>query len=521
MMFRLKNTLILTLSLSLISSCVSVKKHNQRLESSIAPKKLKEDVDFTYKKLQKLHPNLYWYITKQELDYKFDSLKSSINEPLQPYQFYEKISPVITKIREGHLRFDIPEKKFTKKELKKLENQKGLFSRMNYVVDGNRLFVKDNAGKFENIAVGTEILSIKNIPIATYLNKYRNFVTGDGFNTTFQKYALAKRWATFFTVENGILDSVKIQTKYNGVIKSFYINREEKTKTEKKEEVKEKKQIYAIQENKIKDYNIITKDYNRKLSYLDKDSSIAYMKIATFSGTYSRTFYKQSFESIKKAKSKYLIIDVRDNLGGSLSEIHNLYSYLSLQDFKFIKDIEVASYSSMFHADYYKEFPGVVKPIAFAVYPFYFVGTVFSVKKKKEKFLLRNNNMFTYKEPKKNAFKGKIYLIANGSSFSAASILAAKIKEDKRGIVVGEETGGANDGTVAGRYATLKLPNSKLKLPIGLMLIQPNIEFSNTKKGVIPNIGIPKSTLEVLQKKELELEWIKKDIYFKELAQQQ
>ena len=40
-------------------------------------------------------------------------------------------------------------------------------------------------------------------------------------------------------------------------------------------------------------------------------------------------------------------------------------------------------------------------------------------------------------------------------------------------MIIGEETGGANDGTVAGIYSTQKLPNSKLKLPIGLFWFSP------------------------------------------------
>ncbi len=511
-MFKSKKIIFLIFIIALTSSCVSVKKHNARLETPIAPKLLRSDVDFTYRKLQKLHPNLYWYISKNELDYKMDSLKKSIKKPLKPFQFYEKLAPVLANIKEGHLRLSIPEKKFTKDEIKKLENQKGLFSRMNYVVEGDRLFVKDNAAKFENIAVGTEILAIQDEPVADYLKRYRTYINSDGNNATFQKYALARRWATYFTIENGILDSVKIQTKLNGVIKELYVNREQKTKIEKKAEVIEKKLVNATPVNKVKDYNIVTKDFNRKLSYLDKDSSIAYMKIATFSGTYSRTFYKQSFKSIKNAKSKYLILDVRDNLGGSLSEIHNLYSYLTNEDFQFIKDIEVASFTSMHAANYYKEFPRFLQPVAALVYPVYFLGTLLSVKKHNDKFLLRNNNIFTYTKPKKDAFHGKVYVIVNGSSFSASSIIAAKIKGDKRGIIVGEETGGTNDGTVAGRYATVVLPHSKLKLPIGLMLIQPNIKLEDSKRGVLPDVEITKTTLQILQKKDLELDWIIKDI---------
>ena len=100
----------------------------------------------------------------------------------------------------------------------------------------------------------------------------------------------------------------------------------------------------------------------------------------------------------------------------------------------------------------------------------------------------------------------------NGSSFSAASILPSKLKNEKRAVLVGEETGGANDGTVAGRYSTKKLPNSKLYLPIGLMLIQPNITFTNTKKGVVPDVETVPTLEQILEKKDPQMQWIMDDI---------
>ena len=107
----------------------------------------------------------------------------------------------------------------------------------------------------------------------------------------------------------------------------------------------------------------------------------------------------------------------------------------------------------------------------------------------------------------------------NGSSFSASSIISAKFKADQLATLVGEETGGANDGTVAGIYSTQKLPNSKLKLLIGLFLIQPNIEFSNTMKGVTPNVEIIPTLEEILQKKDVQLNWILNDISSKKTSQ--
>lgn len=502
--------------LSLTVSCVSVKKHNEKLEIPISIENLRKDIDFTQRKLEELHPKLYWFISKEELNYQFDSLKKSLKTPLKPNEFYQKLAPIIANVKEGHLRLVPYEKRLTKKEIKHLKNQKGLLNRYNFVIDNNRIFVKDNVSKIQNMNVGTEILKIKDIPVNELLEKYKPIVNSDGENQTFQKYSMARRWPSFFTAEYGILDSVEIEAKYQNEIKTFYIQREKITKEEKEKSKQENKKLTKSETGKTKDYNIVSKSFNRDLQFPTKDSTVAYMKIKTFSGTYSRKFYKQSFTLLKKSPAKYLILDVRDNLGGSLAEINNLYSYFVSEDFKFIKDMEVTSRTSMFHANYFSDIPPLATPIAAVTYPLYLIGTALSVKKKDDQFYLKNNGIFSLKKPKKNHFDGKIYVLINGSSFSASSIIASKLKGDQRAFLVGEETGGTNDGTVAGRYSTKKLPHSKLTLPIGLMLVQPNIKFTETKKGVLPDHEIIPTLQEVLQKKDIQLEWIMREIKNKE-----
>jgi C-terminal processing protease CtpA/Prc len=303
------------------------------------------------------------------------------------------------------------------------------------------------------------------------------------------------------------LDSVKIETQLKDSVKTLVLKREAKTEDDKKKEKLEKK---PTQEKKTKDYNPLTKSFNRNLQFLEKDSSVAYIKIKTFSGTYSKKFYKESFATIKKANSKYLILDIRDNLGGSLAEINNLYTYFAKEKFKFINDIEVSSKTSLLSSNYISNFPLITKPIGIATYPIFALTSLASVKKVNDKFFVRD--IFPSKNPKKDAFYGKIYVLINGSSFSASSIISAKFKNDHLATLVGEETGGANDGTVAGIYSTQKLPHSKMKLPIGLFLIQPNIEFTNTKKGVIPDVEILPELKDIFEKKDLQLNWILNDI---------
>ncbi|MCC2589346.1 S41 family peptidase [Chryseobacterium sp. MFBS3-17] len=494
------------------TSCVSVKTYNERLETPLAPEKLHQDTDYAYQKLQKLHPELYWYISKEELDEKFARVKAGIDQPLNPAEFYTRLAPVISEVKQGHLRLVPPSRRLTRAETRDLEKQKGLLSRYNFLVDGDRIFVKDNADQIPDMNVGTEILSIKDIPVKELLAKYRPWVNSDGENQTFQKYSMARRWPVFFTLEHGILDSVKLETLYKNEIKTFYLQREKMTKEELKKEEAQNKKLTQSQPGKVKDYNIRTRSFNRNLQFPTADSTIAYMKIKTFSGRHSRKFYKQSFEILKNSPAEHLILDVRDNLGGSLSEINNLYSYLVEEEFRFIKDIEVTSRSAMFQAAYFSQIPRFIYPVAAAVYPVYLAGTALSVKQKDGRFYLRNNGTFALKKPKDNNFKGKIYVLVNGSSFSAASILPAKLKGEGRAMIIGEETGGANDGTVAGRYARVKLPHSRLGMPTGLMLIQPDIPFSLTKKGVIPHHEIVPTPLQVLAKKDIQLEWVMEHI---------
>jgi hypothetical protein len=466
-------------------------------------------VDFAYQKLQEMHPKLNWYISKKELDFKFDSLKKTINRPRTPVQFYFKLQPVIAKIREGHLALRIPAKKFNRKEIKVLKNKKGLFGRFEYFVEDNHLYIVENKDSVENIKPGTEIISINEIPVSDYLKKYRELISSDGYNTTFQDYYLKDVFFSFYVAEKGIMDSAKVETLFDNERRIVNLKRESKNKEELKKDKAEKKRT---EEKKVNDYVASTSSYNRNFKFLDKDSTIAYMKIQSFSRSFSDRFYKESFAKIKNAESSYLIIDIRNNYGGSLYEINNLYSYLAPEPFILIKPSQLTSRITPLKTNYFRKSNPLQYTIKSLLYPGYFFSQAFSVYKGKDGIAYYKMKENKSTKPKKDAFKGKVYVLINGGSFSASSIISSKLKYDKRVTLVGEETGGANDGTVAGFYSYQKLPNSKIDLPIGLLLVQPNIDFTNTQKGVVPDVEIEQSMQDILDKRDIQLDWVKQEI---------
>ena len=493
----------------ILSSCASVKRDNKHTQSTIVPEKLHQDVDFAYRKLQEMHPKLNWYITKQELDFKFDSLKKTINRPLTPVQFYFKLQPVIAKIREGHLALRIPAKKFNRKEIKALKNKKGLFGRFDYYVSKDHLYIVENKDSIENIKPGTEILKINNIAVSDYLKKYRELISSDGYNTTFHDYYLKDVFFNFYVAEKGIMDSAKVETLFDHEKRIVNLKRASKNKAELEKDKAEKKRT---EEKKVNDYVASTSSYNRNFKFLDKDSTIAYMKIQSFSRSFSDRFYKESFVKLRNANSSYLIIDIRNNYGGSLYEINQLYSYLAPEPFVLIKPAQLTSRTTPLKTNYFRKSNPLIFTLKGLLYPGYFFSQAFSVYKGKDGLAYYKMKENKSTKPKDNVFKGKVYVLINGGSFSASSIISSKLKFDKRVTLVGEETGGANDGTVAGFYSYQRLPNSKIDLPIGLLLIQPNIDFTNTQKGVVPDFEVHETMQDILYKRDMQLDWVKQEI---------
>ena len=194
----MKKSLVLLLCIAFLVSCNSVKKHNSQIDEPVSVEKLKKDVDFTYNKLQELQPALYWYISKEQLDFKFDSLKTTITKPLTSLEFYKKITPVLNEIRQGHLGVYPNSKRYTKKEIKALaEKGMGPLSQFEFMMFDNHLYVAKNKSADSTIVVGSQIVSIDSVSTDTLLKDYRKLMTSDGFNTTFYKHQLPKKFSTF------------------------------------------------------------------------------------------------------------------------------------------------------------------------------------------------------------------------------------------------------------------------------------------------------------------------------------
>ena len=509
----MKKLLLLT-SVFLLLSCQSIKHFNDGLSQPIAVAKLQSDVDFSYKKLKQLHPKLYWYISKEKLDYKFDSLKKSIKNPMSGLAFYKELSQVVKSIGQGHLGISPSLEKLSKKEQKLLKKKgKSAFSQFDFEFIDNKLIILKNRSRHD-IKENTEVVSVNNERPSELIYIYKNRISSDGYNQTFYNQYLGKYFGVFYNLDKGkVQDSLKLLLKFEDKDSLFVVKRdtfgtnskEDKIKLSKKE-LKEKMKF-----NSKYGYNKDTKTFTRELKFVENDSTTAIMTIKQFNNGNATDFYKESFAKLAENNAKNLIIDLRNNPGGRLYEIGDLYSYLTNEPFVFIDDYEVVSRTSKLHVDYFKGGGPVVKFFKILGAPFFYTITYFKVRKEGDKYLY-GTKFSKLSQPKPNNFKGKVYVLINGGSFSASSIISSNLKSSQRATFVGEETGGAYNGTVAAQMPLVQLPNSKVNLKIGLALVSAFGKTDIEGRGIFPDKEIIPTIEDRKNKIDPELKWVLDDI---------
>ncbi|AEW86976.1 peptidase S41 [Flavobacterium columnare] len=524
MVKKIKN-LIVGLILILFQNCQSVHKANQHIETPIAIKKLHKDIDFVQRKLFKLHPSLEFYINKKDLKFKFDSLKQSIKNPLKPNEFYFGISRVVASVRQGHTAIQPLYKQFTRSELKYLK-KKGAYplSLFSFSYIDDELIITQNYSKDITIKTGTVIKKIQGITPQYLFAKYKGTDASDGYNQTYYNRAFANKIVNYFKLEKQITDSIQVEFSYKDSLYKKLLTRVALTKGFKKEKTKKsadsikkrsknEKEFRRAHEKELEikksifGYDEIKKEFTRQLIYPTTDSSLVVLRIKKFVGGKQSKAYALIFKEIENKKGKTLVLDLRNNGGGSIEEIKNLFTYISPDFVNFVDTLKVTNRTSL-ATNMFRNVPkGILISLAPIVVP-YIIKNLFLIKKSPKGFFYQKSKLTDRLQPKDNNYQGKLYVLIDGGSFSASSVISANLQNINRGIFVGEETGGAFNSTVAGTLPILTLPHSKLKFRVGMMEIGVVKKSTIKGRGVMPQVAITSKKEDYQNNKDAELQWI-------------
>ncbi|RDB05527.1 hypothetical protein DVG78_13160 [Runella aurantiaca] len=454
---------------------------------------IQDDFNLMQRALLESHPGIYRYSSPDTIQWIFNKTAQQLTHSMTEREFRRTVNPVFSYIRCGHT--DIyPSKQYTKY----IKKNKSKELPLSVFWADNQLRITQNRTKDSTLAVGGEITRMDGRPIEKVMKEMWDLIPSDGYNQTFKISVANTNFGSFYRYLYGN-DSTFTMTVKDSLGKSHNL-KISFTAPPKPAKKNAPKPVGAPKPNTVPTTTPIPRpkapkvDRRRTLNISTRDSSVAILDINTFRDGGHRKFYRKSFRTLKQKNIQHLVIDLRANGGGRSDASVNLMSYLLDSTFVVYDTIDAVRGRPSFNR-YYGG-----KLLRFAARNFW--------SKKISSDRIRNRSTAKKIRPnKKYGFKGKVYLLTNGGSFSAAAIFPSIIQEyNPRAVVIGRETGGGQYGCNAFISPYLTLPNTKAKVRIPMYKIVLNLPGYDKGRGVMPDIPVAYTFQDVFKMKDLDIE---------------
>jgi hypothetical protein len=438
-----------------------------------------EDFEVFKGGLKEGHAGIHYFIDKATFDSKCDSIQRTFTAQTTTEAFYLKLRYLLTLLRHGHSRINLPADRYENFKLGILNRDRHYLPLQLIVLD-NKLYVLSDCSTEQTVAKGAEIKTINGISVRLLINMMLDLIPADGINTSFKYYNLYNYYyfhflynllyPTYETFELEFANShraVVIRGKTPSDIQKTY------------QEINQKDISYF--ENPLRYDAFIAKN-------------TAYLKVGSFYkgfienfGNKYELFIDSVFQDLAKKNTENLILDLRNNEGGGDGYEHFLFAHFTDKPFKNAIFDQVAS----------RKFP-------FAKYAVNLSDDVKAYIQNPSEFLRDDSTLILkpqyagvqFISPAKDVFRGNVYVLTNGGSFSATNTFLRFMYQHRQSTplqkiqFIGEENGGDIYSNVmcAGQGYTIRLPQS-------LITVDMPILAEGTLNKIYPSKRLPDETI--------------------------
>lgn len=470
-------SLFIFLVLDLGNYGYSQKKESLQIKK-YSPLQLKEDANLLSNVLLAMHPAIGVYKPRSYYEKIFSVYVSSFTDSLTEKQFRLRTKLLVDELHCGHT--EVLYSKDFYKEMTRLELN---YSPYVFLPVDEKAFMIANLNKKQDSTIkkGAEIKKINGVAVDSMIRYSKRFISTDGFNQSAKEYYVQLGFNSYYLGLFGRPDTFEVEYKENKTLKTVKYSAF-KTKA------------FPPLPLGPKDDSLLIKYRNSKIDYrfLDEGKKTMLLKIEKFSHKGDVRAYRRIFRKLRKNKTENLIIDLRNNGGGSLANSYRLLSYLLDQKSTQTLRTGIQNYP-------YRKYTSGNLAFKFTRFAYKIIG-------KKRTTHDTDNFIYTIKPHKKNHYDKKILVLTNGGSFSASCLVAGYLKAFKRATFIGQETGGAIEGCNAGITPFYKLPNTKIRVRVPAFRIVHDVCPGITGHGIIPDYKIEYGLKDILSKKDLELQ---------------
>jgi uncharacterized protein (TIGR03435 family) len=434
------------------------------------PAELRRDLRILRDALEEGHPGIYRFTPKPAMDRAFDRAAAQLTRPMTALEFYRLLAPVVALMKCGHTA---------------LRPSSGIQQRLEAepllpieaAILGGKIYVARDLSEYTVLA-GAEILSINGVDAPGILSSMLAVVHGDGDSPTAGPYRLShnRGFARNLYLIAGLQSPFHLRYAVRGQTFEATVNG---------------LPLAALHDGESPAGNA---------SWSLVDASTGVLKIRAFAGNADdgapmAALFERVFTEIQAKSVSRLILDVRDNGGGADELGRRLFAYLADQPFRYYRDLIVNKLNFRFF-----QYVPARDPLPARAADLLQRGP-------DGKFHMVTHPNWGIQQPAAPHYAGKLIVLMNGGSFSTTCEFLATLHHKGGATFIGQETGGGYYGNTSGASAALRLPNSKLTLPLPLVGYYLAIDGTEQgSHGIRPDHPVEYSIQDVLAHRDREME---------------
>ncbi|MFT6866926.1 MAG: hypothetical protein ACJA08_001764 [Cyclobacteriaceae bacterium] len=422
------------------------------LSTKIPQKEAIEDFDYLRSAIEQGHSALYWYRDSADVAHRFDSLRNVITEDISNTNFHSLLKAALETFSCGHTTVNFPS------SYTSMIDSVNKFIPLKVKLIKNDVFIVEDLSE-QKIEAGSKLLSINGVQIKQIVEELKIKVPTDKGIYSKQIRSLDFFFSYYLTLYYGINDTYEIQ--YSSPFTPDTLTTSITALPGDGHVIRSGKEIY-------------NSDFPIEFS-LDKNQRIAYLTIKSFEPRYYKEMkinYNDTlasiFKEIKELKTQSLILDLRGNIGGSMVYGENLFSFLIDKPSKYFKNALIKKAVADGNYEYSKT-PRLIERFK----------KMYSITEYQDSYVLTKADSVM---PSLNQYTGKLYILANGLSFSSTACFIAQCKDKNNGVLIGEQPGGAYSGLSTSPAMNIALPNTSYNLFMKATLI--NLAVQETEAHI-------------------------------------
>ena len=476
----------------------------QSIDDPFSQRKMRKDLEIFKEIRLKANSGLYKYRTKEQIDSSYLWAENEINNASTYLDFYNIICELTDFEGSAHNDTD-----FSAKHEENIEKESyGYFPYpIKWIEEKWR--INFEKGK---IPLGSEIISINQVPIFEIIKELNKYYPTDGVNTTGKRIGIRTHFAKYYRWNYGLTKYFEVEyrepysdqikrEKINGVSNSDYYNNFRK--------------MFSMPLDIFYYANL---KENQKYKYKQINNSTGILTIYDFGIGNETTeahkryciFLDSIFSEIKTKNISNLVVDIRQNNGGDDPNDVVTYSYLTQRNFRESKEVWI-NFKKVPYLKYYNSsIPKFLRPFGVGKYNRRFQNRFPQYRNGKYYISDRESEM-QLRKPNEKAFNGKIYLLVSPAVASAGSLFAAMVSGNRNTITVGEETLGGYYGHNGHTPMDYKLPKSKIITEFFVENIEQDVPEKSNQiygRGIIPDMEVLQTFEDYLKNEDTQLNFV-------------